>query len=63
MLMNFGGQKMNVICSGEGKTSSSGLIYKENISFAQHVIGKLFIKGAKRISVDEYCCEKVNLFL
>lgn len=33
MLMNFGGQKMNVIRSGDGKTSSPGLIYKDNISF------------------------------
>lgn len=54
---------MNVICSGDGKTSSQGLIYKEIICFVQHFTGNLFVKGAKRIAVGEYCCEKVNLFL
>lgn len=57
------GDKMNVIFSGDGKISSQGLIYKEIISFVQYFTGNLFIKGVKRIAVDKYCCEKVNLFL
>lgn len=54
---------MNVTCSGDGKTSSQCLTYKEDISFVQCFTGNLFIKGTKRTAVDRYGCEKVNLFL